>query len=212
MAAKLQPLLDQIKAARERKGLTQRALGDLVGLPQSHISKIENGTVDLQASSLVELARALDLELLLLPRTYLPTVRALRESEPSASSPPEEVDRKLRLLRTSAERLSSKQPNRALRQLISTAADVQRLPLGAAQPEMQQLTATLNEVLSQLRKLEDAGAKRTRKATEAQMRELELSSDRLTRLRNYIMQSLAERTKPAQPAYRLDDSGDDNGG
>jgi HTH-type transcriptional regulator/antitoxin HipB len=75
----LQPLLAQIKAARERKGLSQRALGEQVGLPQSHISKIESGRVDLQASSLVELARALDLELTLVPRTYLPAIRAMQE-------------------------------------------------------------------------------------------------------------------------------------
>jgi HTH-type transcriptional regulator / antitoxin HipB len=81
MTSTIQPLLDQIKAARQRKGLSQRALGERVGLPQSHISKIEKGTVDLQASSLIELARAVDLELVLLPRTSLPAIRAIQESD-----------------------------------------------------------------------------------------------------------------------------------
>ena len=75
----LQPLLARIKAAREQKGLSQRALGERVGLPQSHISKIENGSVDLQASSLLEIARALDLELTLVPRVALPAVRAIQQ-------------------------------------------------------------------------------------------------------------------------------------
>ena len=37
------------KAAREASGLSQRALSDLVGVPQSHISKIEKGGVDRKA-------------------------------------------------------------------------------------------------------------------------------------------------------------------
>jgi HTH-type transcriptional regulator / antitoxin HipB len=78
MESRLQPLLDRIKAARRHKGLSQRALGERVGLPQSHISKIENGSVDLQASSLLEIARALDLELTLVPRVALAAVRALQ--------------------------------------------------------------------------------------------------------------------------------------
>ncbi len=66
-----------LRSAREARGLSQRALGAKAGVPQSHISKIENGTVDLRASSLVELARALELELVLVPRRTLPAVHAV---------------------------------------------------------------------------------------------------------------------------------------
>ena len=84
----LRPLLNQIKAARERKGLSQRALGDRVGLPQSHISKIENGSVDLQTSSLLEIGRALDLELTLVPRGALPAILAIqRLKQPEQQQP-----------------------------------------------------------------------------------------------------------------------------
>ena len=58
----------QIKEAREAKGLSQRALSKKVGIPQSHISRIENGAVNLQLSSLIELARVLELELMLVPK------------------------------------------------------------------------------------------------------------------------------------------------
>ncbi|MBV8685976.1 MAG: helix-turn-helix transcriptional regulator [Alphaproteobacteria bacterium] len=68
---------DGLRDARVAKGLTQRELGERVGLPQSHISKIEQGAVDLQFSSLSELARALDLELKLVPRQALPAVEGL---------------------------------------------------------------------------------------------------------------------------------------
>ena len=54
-----------LEVARERKDLSQRALGKLAGVPQRHISKIENGAVDLPLSTLVELVRILDLELAL---------------------------------------------------------------------------------------------------------------------------------------------------
>ncbi len=56
-----------LKRARLQKGTTQRDLGQLIGVPQSHISKIEAGAVDLRISSLVVLARALDLSLELNP-------------------------------------------------------------------------------------------------------------------------------------------------
>ena len=66
-----------LRSAREARGLSQRALSAKVGLPQSHISKIENGAVDLRVSSLVELARALDLELMLVPRKAVSAVHTL---------------------------------------------------------------------------------------------------------------------------------------
>lgn len=66
-----------LKKTRIQKGLSQRALSALVGLPQGHISKIESGAVDLQTSSLIELTRALDLELMLVPRILINTVAAL---------------------------------------------------------------------------------------------------------------------------------------
>ena len=70
-------IANKLKAAREAKGLSQRALSKLAGVPQSHISKIENGTVDLRLSSLIELARVLGLELALVPRKTLPAVKSI---------------------------------------------------------------------------------------------------------------------------------------
>jgi transcriptional regulator with XRE-family HTH domain len=73
-----------LKEARENKGLSQRALSAKAGVPQSHISKIEKGAVDLRLSSLIELARVLDLELTLVPRKTVPAVNSIvRNSAPS---------------------------------------------------------------------------------------------------------------------------------
>lgn len=69
-----------MKQARLDLGLTQRALGERVHLPQSHISKIEQGDVDLQLSSLTEMARALELEIQLVPRQALPAVEGVVRS------------------------------------------------------------------------------------------------------------------------------------
>jgi transcriptional regulator with XRE-family HTH domain len=69
-----------LKAAREAKGLTQRDLAKLAGVPQSYISRIESGSIDLRLSSLVEVARALDLELTLVPRKTMPAVQSIVRS------------------------------------------------------------------------------------------------------------------------------------
>ncbi len=73
----LEEITTALKAARERRGLSQRALGARSGVPQSHISKIESGGTDIRLSSLVALARALDLEVLLVPRGRMPAVEGV---------------------------------------------------------------------------------------------------------------------------------------
>lgn len=60
-------MAETLRAARTRKKLTQRELGRLAGVPQSHISKIEAGGVDLRLSSLLALAQVLELTLSLAP-------------------------------------------------------------------------------------------------------------------------------------------------
>ncbi len=70
-------ILKSLKRARKAKGLSQRELSAKSGVPQSHISKIENGAVDLRVSSLVALARTLDLELELVPRKTVPAVQSI---------------------------------------------------------------------------------------------------------------------------------------
>lgn len=73
-------ILQAIRTLREAAGLSQRDLSARIGVPQSHISKIEGGGTDLRLSSLIELARALDHEVVLVPRKALPAVEAIVES------------------------------------------------------------------------------------------------------------------------------------
>jgi transcriptional regulator with XRE-family HTH domain len=70
-------LAAELRQMRKKAGLTQKELGKKTGIPQSHISRIENGTVDIQTSSLVEIARVLGLELMLVPRELVPAVEGL---------------------------------------------------------------------------------------------------------------------------------------
>lgn len=73
----MKEIAEILKKARKEKGLTQVELGRKMGLPQSHISKIEAGKVDLQVSSLLEMARLLDLEPMLIFRPLAPAVRSM---------------------------------------------------------------------------------------------------------------------------------------
>jgi predicted transcriptional regulator len=75
-------LLEQLRAARRERKITQKALGERLGLPQSHVSAIEAGKVDPRLSSVLELARLLDLEPMLIPRARVPAVRALLDGTP----------------------------------------------------------------------------------------------------------------------------------
>lgn len=50
-----------LKAARKRKGLTLRELGDLVGKTEAHVWRWENGKHKPEDATLMELARVLDL-------------------------------------------------------------------------------------------------------------------------------------------------------
>lgn len=77
-------IAQMLKDARAAKGLSQRELSHRAGVPQSHISKIERGGVDLRLSSLIAIARVLELEPMLVPRRSLPAVQSVVRS----SSPP----------------------------------------------------------------------------------------------------------------------------
>ncbi len=70
-----------LKQARLNKGLSQRELSAVSGLPQSHISNIESGAVDLRLSSLLSLARILGLEIELVPKRFVPVVNKILQSD-----------------------------------------------------------------------------------------------------------------------------------
>lgn len=78
----MQTIQSQLQSARRAARLSQKAVGERMGLPQSHVSAIENGKVDPRLSNVIEMARLLDLEPMLIPRPLLPAVRALLGGKP----------------------------------------------------------------------------------------------------------------------------------
>jgi HTH-type transcriptional regulator / antitoxin HipB len=78
----LKKIVEKLKEARKTKGLTQKELSAKMGLPQSHISEIEQGKVDLRVSSLLEISRALDLEPVLVPRSLLSAITDMMSKDP----------------------------------------------------------------------------------------------------------------------------------
>lgn len=89
-----------IKKARQERKLSQRELSARIGVPQSHISRIESGQVDLQLSSLTQIARALDLEVKLVPKRALPAVNSVVRGFPRDRTGPalQEISRAQRTL------------------------------------------------------------------------------------------------------------------
>ena len=78
----------QLKGAREAVRMSQRELSARSGQTQSHISQIERGKMEPGLGSVVEVARALDLEIVLVPKRLMPAIGSLlEEAAPSKGSP-----------------------------------------------------------------------------------------------------------------------------
>jgi transcriptional regulator with XRE-family HTH domain len=81
-------LIREVQGQRIKGALSQRALAARSGLTQAHISQIETGRLEPGLSSFIEMARALDLEIVLVPKKLLPAVQGvLRPSADGSSSP-----------------------------------------------------------------------------------------------------------------------------
>lgn len=156
----------KLKEARKAKGLSQRALAKLAGVPQSHISKIETTGVDLRISSLTEIARALDLELTLVPRKTVSAVNSIvRSTQPSAPRQVASIAKELAKLESVAGKIARQHKSlKEAVQLQSRVHELTRLELPASyldtieklnkqlqhiykEPEgLQQLRESLNQV------------------------------------------------------------------
>ncbi|MGH7708720.1 MAG: helix-turn-helix transcriptional regulator [Vulcanimicrobiaceae bacterium] len=62
-----------LREARSRRGLSQVELARLLGLTQTTVSRAERGA-DIHLSTLIQIARGLGLELLLVPRSLVPAI------------------------------------------------------------------------------------------------------------------------------------------
>jgi len=90
MSYKSEEIVAGLKGARIAHGLSQRALAVRSGLTQAHISQIERGTTEPGLSSLIDLARALDFEVTLVPKKLVPAVRAIVGAPQQAIAGPQD--------------------------------------------------------------------------------------------------------------------------
>jgi transcriptional regulator with XRE-family HTH domain len=71
------PLYNQLHQVRKVKRVSQKILAEQVGLSRAHLSDIEHEKVDVRMSNFCALARALDLEVMLIPKHLLGEVALL---------------------------------------------------------------------------------------------------------------------------------------
>lgn len=69
-----QTIFKSLQEARCSKRLTQAQLSKILGLGQSYISQVEQGKQNIGIKTLMEWARTLDLEVMLIPRQQVPPV------------------------------------------------------------------------------------------------------------------------------------------
>lgn len=204
-----------LKSARVAKGLSQRALSALSGVPQSHISKIEAGGVDLRVSSLIALARVLGLELTLVPRKTVPAVNALIRSAKRAGPLSGPARKRLNRLQKTLDTLMEAHPHAAnLAQKPTADILVKVPPVDNDLAEIQHLVRALqNFALSK----EDLDGLQTINSTLQNFKDnqkgrisLPMALMQLQGLRSRLARSSADRlaTDSAGPAYSLEEDAD----
>lgn len=190
-----------LKAARGGKGLSQRALSRMAGVPQGHISKIENGAVDLRLSSLIELARVLDLEVTLVPRKAVPAVQlVIRSATPRGlvreSETVRQAQKELTRMRDALSGVKQAQPAaRELVQLQRHLRDLRHFQFSLS--DLEKLRKIHRELESFLKHTGNQNA-------------LGRSLSQLRDLRNDLAQSSARMPpiESTRPAYSLDEDND----
>jgi transcriptional regulator with XRE-family HTH domain len=195
MSYQNESLIAQTREVREASGVSQRALSERAGLTQSHISQIESGKMEPGLSSFIDMTRALDLELMLVPKRLVPAVLSLVKAQATpdmhihAGQPNDK-----RFAR--ADRLVKK-----MKQLYGSSADLDRIEetlrflrrVSLGDQEMQ----VVRDLIARLERYQasDQAAPIVRDIAQ-----------NLQRLRNSIAHG---RSTEPRPAYSLDDGGED---
>ena len=83
-----QGLFDTLREARLSRQLTQQQLARRLGLRQRQISDLERAAMDPRLSTVHNVARALDLELMLIPRDLISAVEGLQRARSDSPKRP----------------------------------------------------------------------------------------------------------------------------
>ena len=195
MSYATEKIAETLRKAREQKGLSQRALSARAGVPQSHISKIENNAVDLRISSLTAIAHALDIELALVPRKAVPAVKSVTRSvgfspiiDPTIGKEFRKIEKTLNSFKVQPLKIEG------LDRLQRTFRELNQFQnlVKAADP-----LRDIRESLEGIKAIGDNDA-------------IKRAIDQMSTLRNTLAhsQSTDENERPTRPAYRLE-GGDD---
>ena len=195
-----------LREARLTGGDSQKELAERAGLGQNRLALIETGEVDLRASTLIQLARALDFELVLVPRRLLPAVQSLTVSIHKSDQQTEH-----RSVRRSVRR----SPSRALRQILGHVAALEReYPKNVELAQTKRVAKALSDMsadlafasLQPLRRALFWFARARTNLPEAE-KFIAKGSAQLRELRQTVPQSahLERRPRPEPAAYGLED-------
>jgi transcriptional regulator with XRE-family HTH domain len=80
MAYQSEELIRQVQSQRIKAAMSQRALAARAGLTQAHISQIETGSLEPGLATFIQMARALDLEVVIVPKKLVPAVEGVLRS------------------------------------------------------------------------------------------------------------------------------------
>lgn len=197
-------LLEQLRAARLAQGLSQRQLGERIGLPQSNIARLESGGTDPSLSKIIELARALDLDLQLIPRKALPAVKGAMRANKFAIDPHDATSRAIQRIRNMSETLARFEQSQfeIPESLRKTLSDLERLRFDQTQ------FRTLQDAIKPLQRALDRFQEKSSLPTEW-ARGTRESGIRLRDLRNRIAQGDPLDQSHLKPAFSLEDDDDD---
>lgn len=204
MSYATQDLLEQLRAARISLGISQKELGERVGLPQSNIARFESGKINPRLSNLLEIARALDMDLKLVPRRALPVIQGAMRASEMDTNYNDATSRALHSINafqdiaSQAKALNVSLPDN----LQKTVADLQRYRFDHAQ--FQTLQEAIKPAQAIIKRLQSNDA-----SMDNTMRRIRESSKKLEQLRNQMVH-LTTLTHPSmKPAFSLEDDDED---
>lgn len=196
MTYAIEDLVALLRTTRVTRGLTQRELGERIGSPQSYVARLEAGKIDPKLSSLVEVARALDLDLKLVPRSAVAVVDGAVRAHSLEQPPGNATSRAIVMIRGFAARLEGVPyvNFKARGELGAILADLERQRFEVCdRVALEQALRPLDRMIGQTG--EDARAK------PAWQRGIRKTRRRLAELLDRLMHA---RAKVPRPAFALD--------